>query len=433
MNYPIWEVPLIGGGWLIGIVAIMHVFVSHFAVGGGLFLVLTEKRAYKLNNPGILNYVKKHTKFFLLLTIVFGALTGVAIWFTIGLVNPQATSALIHIFVWGWAIEWVFFIVEISAVMIYYYTWDKIKMETHVIIGWIYFITAVLSMVIINGILSFMLTPGDWINTRDFFDGFFNPTYFSSLAVRLITAIVLAGIYGLFTASFIKDSDLRISLIRYSSKWVLPFMLILPIVSMWYYITLPDVPREILMGGISFVSRTAVFGIVVGLILFLVVLFIGYIKPRLFNLPLAIVILIFGLLVMFAGERVRESIRKPFIIYDYMYSNGLYIDELDKVRGEGLLKSSKWVRIKDLQEGNQLEAGKEAFRIYCSSCHIMSGYNDVSKLIIDYDEEILTLIINELENYKGYMPKFAGTEAEAASIAKWLYNYIQENKLGEIK
>ena len=42
MNYPFWEVPMIGGGMLIGIVAIVHVFVAHFAVGGGLFLPLTE-------------------------------------------------------------------------------------------------------------------------------------------------------------------------------------------------------------------------------------------------------------------------------------------------------------------------------------------------------------------------------------------------------
>ena len=39
MNYPFWEVPVIGGGLVIGIIAILHVFVSHFAVGGGLFLL----------------------------------------------------------------------------------------------------------------------------------------------------------------------------------------------------------------------------------------------------------------------------------------------------------------------------------------------------------------------------------------------------------
>jgi len=35
MNYPVWYVPAFGGGLLIAMVAIVHVFVSHFAVGGG--------------------------------------------------------------------------------------------------------------------------------------------------------------------------------------------------------------------------------------------------------------------------------------------------------------------------------------------------------------------------------------------------------------
>jgi len=164
MNYPFWDVPLIGGGILIGIVAILHVFVAHFAIGGGLYLALTERKAIKENDQKLINYLKKHSKFFLLVTVVFGALSGVGIWFTIGLVHPSATSTLIHSFVFGWAIEWVFFIVEISAILIYYATWDKLDPKTHNTIGWIYFAGAYLSLVIINGILSFMLTSGKWVD-----------------------------------------------------------------------------------------------------------------------------------------------------------------------------------------------------------------------------------------------------------------------------
>jgi AGZA family xanthine/uracil permease-like MFS transporter len=35
---------------------------------------------------------------FILLTVVYGAITGVGIWWTIGLASPLATEALIHIF-----------------------------------------------------------------------------------------------------------------------------------------------------------------------------------------------------------------------------------------------------------------------------------------------------------------------------------------------
>jgi len=31
MNYPVWYLPETGGGFLIALIAILHVFVSHFA------------------------------------------------------------------------------------------------------------------------------------------------------------------------------------------------------------------------------------------------------------------------------------------------------------------------------------------------------------------------------------------------------------------
>ena len=121
MNYPVWYLPAVGGGTLIALISIIHVFISHFAVGGGLYLVLAERKGIRENNPLILEFTKKHARFFMLTTMVMGGITGVGIWFIISLVNPAATSLLIHNFVFGWASEWVFFIVEITAVFVYFY------------------------------------------------------------------------------------------------------------------------------------------------------------------------------------------------------------------------------------------------------------------------------------------------------------------------
>lgn len=43
MNYPVWDLTF-GAGLPIAVVSIPHEFVSHFGAGG-LFLVLTERRA----------------------------------------------------------------------------------------------------------------------------------------------------------------------------------------------------------------------------------------------------------------------------------------------------------------------------------------------------------------------------------------------------
>src|SRR5208282_4038926 len=99
MNYPIWDVPFIGSGWVIGIIAIFHVMISHFAVGGGLYLILAERKARRENRADWLEVLRGHSRFFLILTGIFGAISGVGIWFSIGLASPQSTSALIHNFV----------------------------------------------------------------------------------------------------------------------------------------------------------------------------------------------------------------------------------------------------------------------------------------------------------------------------------------------
>ncbi len=181
MNYPVWELYFAGGGLLIATIAVVHVYVAHFAVGGGLFLVLTELKGYREDSQNILDYTKKHSKFFLLLTIVFGGITGVGIWLTISLLSPGATSTLIHTFVFGFAAEWVCFTVEIVALFIYFYRFGKMDKKTHLTIGWLYFIFAWLSLFFINGIIDFMLTPGNWLKTNSFWDGFFNPTMWPAL------------------------------------------------------------------------------------------------------------------------------------------------------------------------------------------------------------------------------------------------------------
>ena len=47
MNYPVWDLTTFGGGFLIAFIAVVHVLVSHFAVGGGLFLVALEGKPIK--------------------------------------------------------------------------------------------------------------------------------------------------------------------------------------------------------------------------------------------------------------------------------------------------------------------------------------------------------------------------------------------------
>ena len=123
MNYPFWDIPYLGSGWVIGLIAIFHVMISQFAVGGGLYLPLAERKALKMTDPKAkaawLSQLASHSKFFLFLTAVFGTVSGVGIWFAVSITAPGAASKLIHAFVLGWATEWTFFLAEIVVLVTY--------------------------------------------------------------------------------------------------------------------------------------------------------------------------------------------------------------------------------------------------------------------------------------------------------------------------
>ncbi len=422
MNYPVWEIPQIGGGMTIGLIAILHVFVSHFAVGGGLYLVFAEQKAYRENDPAVLDYVKGHSFFFVLVVLVFGAVSGVGIWWTIGLVSPAATSTLLRVFVWAWAIEWVFFAVEIAAAFIYYYGWDRLDRQTHVAVGWIYFVAAWLSLFVINSILTFMLTPGRWLITRQFFHAFFNPTAIPSLVIRTMVSIALAGLYGLVTAAAIPERRLKAKMVRYAAGWLLPASLVLPLGGAWYIFQIPPLAREISMGGSPAVMIFAGLSIALSGILFIFAFFGPFQRPQHFNLPFAFMLALIGLSVTGVTEWVREAVRKPYVIYGYMYSNGITRREEEAIRRDGALAPAKWVTTREVREDNRQEVGRNLYEIQCASCHTIDGFNGMRFAVKGWRKEFIDFQLQHLSELKGFMPPFMGTEAERRALAAWLAN-----------
>lgn len=482
MNYPIWDLP--SAGLLIAAVAILHVFVSHFAVGGGLFLVLTERKARREGDDGLLDYVRRHSRFFVLLTLVFGAVTGVGIWFTIGLVHPTATAALITTFVWGWAIEWTFFATEIAAALVYYYGWDRLTPRQHMTVGWIYFGTAWASLVVINGILTYMMTPGSWIEGRGFWEGFFNPTYWPALAIRTLGAVGLAGVYALFTSMWLASPELRRKLWRWATLgWVLPMAVGLPLALLWFFPAAErgGVPVAAMFGArsssvadlLASLAAPAPSGhpiaqlalrVAIGAVTatFALTLLMVVIRKDRFARIGAGVLMVAALLSVGGAEWVREDLRKPFVIGAHMFVNGVRIPppdgsaaakldaddpyRIDRIQESGLLPVARYARWRPepgavMTAEQEMTAGGEMFRLLCSQCHTTDGYLALRPLVAGRSSATLEGMLDRLAvplDARGHvsswsdpdvrlaswrnraMPPFAGTPAERRALAVWL-------------
>ena len=421
MNYPVWELYYAGGGLLIALIAVVHVYVAHFAVGGGLFLVLTEMKGLRENSPAVLEYTRRHSKFFLLLTMVFSSVTGVGIWFTISLVSPAATSVLIHTFVFGFATEWVFFTVEIVAIFIYFYTFNKIDNKAHLIIGWIYAVSALISLVLINGIIAFMLTPGEWLETRNFWDGFFNPSFWPSMFFRITIALVLAGIFGFITAVFIKDTDFRENMVRYCAKWLIFPFIFMVMFAWWYLAALPDAPKAMILGrSPELIPITKIFAAILP-VLFICGLLMAIRMPGSVKKYMAFVILLIGLVYMGSFEWIREAGRRPYLISGHMYSNSIKIEDEAKINKQGILNTAKWVKYKDINDDNILEAGREIFNLQCIACHSVGGpLNDILPLTKKFTVFGMDSQLNGQGKINDYMPRFMGIRPERLALSRYI-------------
>ncbi|MBU1003540.1 MAG: cytochrome ubiquinol oxidase subunit I [Proteobacteria bacterium] len=421
MDYPVWHIPEFGGGLLIAIIAVVHVYVAHLAVGGGLFLVLTERKGLAEKSDAILAYCKKHTKFFLLLTMVFGSLTGVAIWFIIGLTNPTATLTLIHTYGFAWATEWVFFLGEIVALLVYYYTFGKMNPRDHQTVGYLYFFFGFSSLFMISAIIGSMLTPGDWLETQNFWDGFFNPSFWPSLFFRAFLGFSFAGLFGFFTASFSRDPEIRDGLARYNAKWTcIPLLLMVP-TGWWYFAVLPQGPQAMILGwNTEVVPFTQALLISSPAILALALLMTLKLPPSA-RRWIALLLLILGQVQMGGFEYTREIARKPYVLAGHTYSNQIHPGEIQTINEQGWLKLAKWVQNREISDDNRLAAGRELFYGQCFSCHSIGGVtNDILPRTAKFSVFGLDAQLDGQGKIRNYMPPFAGTGEERLALASYI-------------
>ncbi|MEF3169451.1 MAG: cytochrome c [Deltaproteobacteria bacterium] len=440
--YPFFELPSFTSGMLIALIASFHILPSHLATGAFWFTVSVERDAIRRNRPELLDFLKKYTLFILLFCFVFGSLTGVGIWFSSTVASPRGISGLIHNYVWGWATEWVFFIIEIVTIYTYYYTFGKIGSRTHLRIGWIYAWAAWISMIIITGILSFMLSSGKWIETGGFFDGFFNRTYWPQLFMRTGLMFGIAGLYAIIVASRLDNLDVRKWITRKAAIWGIGGMAAAGFFCAWYLFSLPEAAKALLFEGtLPYLKKLGT--VAIGSLAIVTTSFIifGFMSPWRVNTVTGTILV----LVLFAGigaaEGIREGIRRPYVIDNYLYSNQIVAHDLPakkvtaetvRFRTDGFLKNLFFVpdQIKDDPGSHPVEAGRIVILFQCGNCHALERGGIIrplpaliSRLGMNSPEELADYLL-ALESYP-FMPPFVGTDEDRLAAGAYLASLVR--------
>lgn len=440
MEYPHWYVPFLTAPMLIPLVAIPHVVVAQLAVGGGFLLADLTRRAYQASDPGLLAYLQRFARFFILLTVVFGAVTGVGIWWTIGLTSPEATSALIHVFVFGWATEWVFFVLELVSAFAFYYLWDRLPPREHVALGWIYAFSAWMSLVLITGITAFMLTSGSWTPEKSFFVAFFNPSFVPQVLIRTGGSLAIAALGIGLHATFHANGAWKDRLVRWVSRWALGGMVCIGLGTLGYLLILPDHARLNMVRAPMLLVMTALnFGVTLVVI---AALALGYIAGhRWVTPPSAVLLFMAGVLAITTGEFIREGSRKPYQVEGYILSPGVRVSDVPLYHERGFIDQTPWLalylrqRWPDLDrpdrwtDEQRVRIGEAIFRYHCAGCHALTGYNGIRPIIRPWTPELIREAVRHLHRTNPAMPPWLGNEAEREALAHYLIR-LQEASAG---
>jgi mono/diheme cytochrome c family protein len=462
MDFPVYHLDWLGNRWLIATIAILHVLINH-GLAVGMMPLVAAMEWYGARRGDLRWDRLAHRLLFasFLVTTTVGALTGVGIWLSVSLVNPYSIGSLIRVFFWAWFVEWLVFITEVCLILAYTLTWRSWSARgpewkaRHLRLGFALALFSWITMAIIVAILGFMMDPGNWLADRSFWTGVLNPLYLPQLAFRTPLAAVMAGVIAMAMVLFMtrRDDAFRAEALRALALWTGGFAPFVALAGWWYYSSVPAAMKDNLgvsLGTMAFEDWQQQFlaialGTVVAL---LVVVQVAIARPRL--LPRVALLVPFIAILWLTGhfERVREFIRKPYVIGQYMYANGLRVEEYPLLQRDGILSHATYSTPLTPAEARglppalsepdrrallaQLQQGKDVFMHTCSRCHTGHGVNGITghlqRMFGDqpWTPELTASYVENMHTLRPYMPPFPGTAEELQRLGTYL-EHLQRN------
>ena len=426
------DVPVLGRSGLIALIALLHIpFFVNFVMGGPVIAVIAEWLGKRTGDPRY-DRISRDLSMMTLVTVGIGAFGGVGLVATnIGLF-PRFFSIGAQVFFWPLVIEIGAFLTEAIFIAIYRYTWDRMKHRPlHLLYGLLGAFGAWVSGLLINALASFMLTPGNWPQTKNLWDAVLNPSFLPSFIHRGVAALSITGFfliaYALWRSRRAKSSGERDDAawtLRFAGTWAFVSTAVQFFPGVWYLTAIErgtrtaapegSVVPKLLGGPITFFWFG---GIILAALAILLVWFLAVRNPkaglrRLGQAGLVLSIVLILLTNAFMGF-TRERARKPYLVYGVIYGNEMMAKISEAMPGDTAMPSDR-------------EPGLEVFdQSGCRSCHSLQGEGGAIKLDgigsrMD-DADIQKIVRNPPKG----MPAFGGSADDLQQLATFLANQRQ--------
>ncbi|MEW6230969.1 MAG: cytochrome ubiquinol oxidase subunit I [Chloroflexota bacterium] len=418
------EVPILGRSGLVAIIALLHIpFFVNFVMGAPLLAVISEYIGLKRGDPKYDRFAR-HLSYLALVTVAIGALGGVGLVATNLGLFPRFFALGANIYFWPLVLELPAFLIEAIFIAAYRYTWESLREHRgwHMALGLLGAMGAWGSGFIINGLASFMLTPGHWVQTKALLDAWFNPSMFPSFLHRALAAFSITGFYAMIYALFMgaqaktaPERDYAAWGLRYSGLWAVISTALQFVPGVWYLIalqqaTVPSVVPKFLGGELAFPWFG---GIILAAVAILLAFFLAVQSPQV-GLKgwgrgfLVLSVLLIMITTAFMGFS-RERARKPYLVYGVMYANEML------VAAPSPTPTPTAVTL--------LPEGKAVFaKSGCTACHSLGGQGAAVGPALDGVGKKMDAgqLAASLKVPPKGMPAFSGTPEELKALAEFL-------------
>jgi mono/diheme cytochrome c family protein len=204
---------------------------------------------------------------------------------------------------------------------------------------------------------------------------------------------------------------------------------------LYYLQTLPNNAKVMLQAHLLPSYARGMIAVYVATTLYLL---FAWLKPRRIGLAVSVAMFtIISVLGVWPEERMRESMRKPYVAGQYIYSNQVIArnvpgkdiqSEVERIANEGFLKLHPFVpeRLRTVTEANRLEAGRLLTKIACTNCHALEPgaplRNIPDKLHRSADPDLIAAFLRGPLKHGSvpYMPRIDLPEQEIKAIASYL-------------
>jgi|YelNatPaOPRAMG01_1025707.scaffolds.fasta_scaffold00010_148 cytochrome bd-type quinol oxidase subunit 1 len=411
MDLPPIHVPFLGASGFMAIVMLLHmIFFANFVVGGPVLAVVTEYLGLRRRDDRY-DLFARHLANMLFVAMILGPVLGVGIVALNTGLFPRFFSTGARVFFWPLAIEIVAFLLEAVFIVAYKYTWEGLRhrRRLHMTLGLLGALGSWLSMALINGLASFLLTPGKWVVTRRAIDAFFNPSFLPSLLHRAVASLSLAAFFMVGYALYMRRREPQPGYsawaLRYAGLWAVVTTSLQFVPGVWYLQKLPaEVWAKFLAGPLT----PYWFG---GILLAAAAVLIVYFASQDAQAVLARRVLRgmvwLAIPMIFATTWLmgfsRERARKPYLIYGVMYGN------------------QQWVKAPTESKPAVSADARSLFQTHCAACHPAIGGDPFEKSRAYSTDEALAAFLRDPESAgKPSMPPFGGNDEELQALISFL-------------